>query len=418
MENQTTLGAGVRQAAEAVARQSYGKLIAFLAARTRDVAGAEDALADAFASALADWPRTGVPRMPEAWLLTVARRRLADASRHRRVNERSTEHLLLLHELQQIEDDTTEIPDDRLRLMFACAHPAIDSAAHAPLMLQAILGFDAAAIGSAFLVAPTTMGQRLVRAKNKIKRAAIPFRVPDRDELHDRLDPVLEAIYATYTEGWSDPGGADLRRRNLADEGLWLGRLLASLLPDEAEALGLLSLMLHTEARRASRRSIEGDYIALAEQDTALWNHRLIDDAETLLHRARASALIGRFQLEAAIQSAHNERRKSGRTDWQAIEYLYGALLEMTGSPVVAINRAIAMARNTGREPGAVRGLVELDGIATDTRLADYQPYWAARAELLSQSGDHNAADLAYQRAIGLESDPAVRRFLQQCRSQ
>jgi RNA polymerase sigma-70 factor, ECF subfamily len=403
----------VERAAETVARQSYGKLIAFLAARTRDVAGAEDALAEAFASALEDWPRTGVPRTPEAWLLTVARRRLADASRHRQVNERSAEHLLLLNELGQIADDATDIPDDRLRLLFACAHPAIDPAARAPLMLQAILGFGAVAIGSAFLVAPTAMGQRLVRAKNKIKRAAIPFRIPDHDELHDRLEPVLEAIYATYTEGWSDPGGADLRRRNLADEGLWLGRLLASLLPEEGEALGLLSLMLHTEARRASRRSREGHFIALAEQNTALWNHDQIDEAEELLHRARSVAAMGRFQLEAAIQSAHNDRRKSGRTDWRAIELLYGALFEMTGSPVVAINRAIAMARNTGSKDGATRGLAELDIIASDARLGEYQPYWAARAELLSQSGDFSAADLAYQRAIGLESDPAVRQFLQ-----
>lgn len=399
----------VQRAAEKVARESYGRLIAFLAARTRDVAGAEDALAEAFANALEDWPRSGVPQTPEAWLLTAARRKLIDSARHRQVHDRSEEHLLLLAELQQIDETQSDIPDDRLRLLFACAHPAIDQAARAPLMLQTILGFDAAAIGSAFLVAPSTMGQRLVRAKSKIKRAGVPFRVPEREQLHERLDAVLDAIYAAYSEGWSDPGGVDLRRRNLAEEGIWLGRLLASLLPDEAEALGLLSLMLQTEARRAARRDANGDYVPLAQQDPAQWNHALIDDAEALLLRANALRQVGRFQLEAAVQSAHNERRKSRQTDWPAIVTLYGALLRITDSPVVAINRAIALAQ----AGDAREGLRALDAIADDARLQSYQPYWAARAELLALVDERALAIQAYRRAIGLESDGAVRRFLQ-----
>jgi RNA polymerase sigma-70 factor (ECF subfamily) len=237
-----------------VARASYGKLIAFLAARTRDVAGAEDALSEAFAAALADWPHSGIPRAPEAWLLTVARRKLIDAARRRRTGEEAVPTLALLADEVDDADGAPAIPDERLRLMFACAHPAIDAGVRAPLILQVVLGFDAASIASAFLVSPSTMGQRLVRAKSRIREAGIPFRVPERDELAGRLDAVLEAIYAIYAEGWSDPAGTQARTRGLAEEGIWLGRLVASLLPREPEALGLLALMLHAEARREAAR--------------------------------------------------------------------------------------------------------------------------------------------------------------------
>src|SRR5262245_23829610 len=266
--------------AEAVARQSYGKLVAFLAARTRDVAAAEDALADAFAAALTDWPMHGVPRKPEAWLLAVARRKTVDAARRRRTGEQAAAELLMLTEELANAATESEIPDERLSLMFACAHPAIDAGIRAPLILQTILGFDAAAIASAFLVAPATMGQRLVRAKQKIALAGVPFRLPERADLPDRLEAVLEAIYATFTEGWADPTGTETRRRNLAEEGIWLGRLVASLLPDEAETLGLLALMLYAEARRVARRDTHGEYVPLAEQDTRLWNIDLITEAE------------------------------------------------------------------------------------------------------------------------------------------
>ncbi len=401
-------------AAEAAARRSYGKLVAFVAARTRDLAAAEDALAAAFESALRDWPAHGVPANPEAWLLTAARRQAIDAARRRRTADAAAPDLLLFGELATGDDDDPRraIPDDRLLLMFACAHPAIEHGVRAPLMLQTVLGFDAATIASAFLVAPSTMGQRLVRAKAKIKRAGIPFRLPDHEDLAERLGSVLEAIYAAFAEGWSDPAGTEARRRNLAEEGIWLGQLVATLLPDEPEALGLLALMLHAQARRGARRDAAGAYVPLAEQDPAQWDGALIDQAEALLRRASRLGAIGRYQLEAAVQSAHVVRRRTGRADSAAIAQLYDALLMLTGSPVVAINRAVAIAEARG----AAEGLAALDAIAPDARLADYQPYWAARAGLLARHGDRDAADAAYRRAIGLEADPAVRRFLQQRR--
>jgi len=418
-----------RDAAEDVARRSYGKLVAYLSARTRDVAAAEDALAEAFAAALADWPAKGIPQSPGAWLLAVARRKAIDAARRRRTGEEQAGHLQMIHdELEAAAMGASEIPDQRLALMFACAHPAIDAAIRAPLMLQTVLGFDAATIASAFLVAPATMGQRLSRAKNKIREAGIPFRVPDRTELAERLEAVLAAIYAAFAEGWTDPAGTEARRRNLAEEGIWLGRLVASLMPGEPEALGLLALMLFAEARRTARRDANGDYVPLAEQETSAWDAALIDEAEALLRRASAIAfsgevesgspkenasnpnrIVGRYQLEAAVQSAHVVRRLTGAADWAAIEKLYDALLALTGSPVVAINRAVA----AGETRGPATGLAQLDALADDARLADYQPYWAARATLLARTGDTVAAASAYERAIGLESDPAVRRFLQ-----
>jgi RNA polymerase sigma-70 factor (ECF subfamily) len=400
-------------AAEATARRSYGKLVAFLASRTRDVAAAEDALSAAFEAALHDWPSSGVPANPEAWLMTAARRQLIDAARRHRTRDEAIPDLLLLTAISSEDTEPRIIPDDRLQLMFACAHPAIEAGVRAPLMLQTILGFDAATIASAFLVAPSTMGQRLVRAKAKIKQAGIPFRLPDHDELPVRLDAVLEAIYATFTEGWSDPSGTEARRRNLTDEGIWLGHLVTVLMPDAPEALGLLALMLHAQARRDARRDEQGRYVPLDEQDPARWDTALIDDAEALLLRAGRIGRIGRYQLEAAVQSAHVIRRRTGRADSPAIARLYDALLGLTGSPVVAINRAVAVAETRG----AAAGLAALDEIASDPRLADYQPYWAARAGLLARTDDIAAAASAYQRAIGLEVDPAVRRFLQDRRA-
>jgi len=373
------------------------------------VAGAEDALSDAFAKALIDWPAKGAPENPEAWLLTVARRESIDASRRLQTGDRAGEHLALIADELEAANEK-DIPDDRLLLMFACAHPAIEQSVRAPLILQTILGLDAATIASAFLVAPKTMGQRLVRAKAKIRQAGIPFRLPDRDDLEERLDSVLDAIYAVFAEGWSDPAGIESRRRDLAEEAIWLGHLVASLMPDEPEALGLLSLMLSAEARRGARRSASGEYVTLTDQDPALWDSDLINEAEGLLFRASAMKAVGRFQLEAAIQSAHVVRRLTGKADWKAIESLYDALFDMTGSPVVAINRAIAISETRG--PAA--GLAALDALTGDRRLYEYQPYWAARAGLLAAIGNAEAADEAYRMAIGLEDDPAVRRFLQE----
>lgn len=398
-----------RAAAETAARQSYGKLVACLAARSRDVAGAEDALADAFAAALERWPAEGVPTRPEAWLLTVARRRGVDQLRRRQTGIAAEGHLRLIAEEVEVRETANDLPDERLRLMYACAHPAIEAGVRAPLMLQTILGLDAATIAAAFLVPPATMGQRLVRAKNRIRRTGIPFRVPERHELDERLDAVLEAIYAAYAEGWSDPTGTESRRRALADEGIWLGRLVASLMPEEPEALGLLALMLFADSRRHARRNARGDFVPLAEQDTTFWDAGMIAEAEGLLHSAARLGKVGRYQLEAAIQSAHAARLHLGATDWTAIASLYAALAAFTRSPVVAVNHAVAVAL-AGRADEAMR---VLDRVGEDPRLAEYQPYWAARADVLERLGDRLAADVAYERAIGLETDPAVSRFLQ-----
>ena len=403
---------GARAAAENAARQSYGKLVAFLAARTRDVAGAEDALADAFAAALERWPRDGVPDRPEAWLLAVARRRGIDAVRRRLTREAGQDHLALVAEELEAGMAEQEIPDERLRLLFACAHPAIDPAVRAPLILQTVLGLDAATIASAFLVSPAAMSQRLVRAKSRIREAGIPFKVPEPAGFAERLDAVLEAIYAAYAEGWSDPAGADAQRRDLAGEGIWLGRVAVSLMPAEPEALGLLALMLYAESRRGARRNADGDYVPLAEQDFSLWDGGMIAEAEDLLSRAGAMQKIGRYQLEAAVQSAHAARRHSDDADWPAIRQLYDALAVLSGSPVASINRAVAIAEIDG----AQAGLSALDGLASDGRLAEYQPYFAARAVLLARLERAAEAAEAYDRAIGLERDPAVRRFLQERR--
>lgn len=400
-----------RAVAEAIARDGYGRLVAILASRSRDLVGAEDALSEAFASALEDWPTKGVPRSPEAWLLTVARRRLIDRVRRDRHAEGASEALrFMAEELAAVEPPT--LPDERLALMFACAHPALDPAIRAPLILQTILGFDAAAIGSAFLTSPATMGQRLVRAKRKIRDAGIPFEVPEGEELTPRLADVLDALYAAFSEGWLDPTGSDLRRRSLAEEAIRLGRLVVGLLPAEPEALGLLALMLHAQARKSARRDAAGEYVPLLEQDPALWDAALIDEAEALVVRASQLPGSGRFQLEAAVQSAHAARRFLGKPDWQAIALLYDALLAQTGSPVVAINRAIAWSEVEGPEAG----LDALDALAGHERLTDYQPFWAARAALLARAGRPADAREAYARAMGLESDPSVRRHLARVR--
>lgn len=400
-------------AADAVARRSYGKLVAFLAARTGDVAAAEDALSEAFAAALETWPQQGCPANPEAWLLTVARRKSIDGLRR---NSRIDDEVNLenLPAIPAIDGDAALIPDRRLALMFACAHPAIDAAVHAPLMLQAILGLDAKAIASAFLVSPDAMGKRLVRAKQKIRQAGIPFRVPERGEMPDRLAAVLEAIYAAFTEGWSDPLGNDATRSDLTGEALFLAELVNELLPGEPEALGLLALLLHSQARRPARRTAEGAYVPLALQNQRLWDLAMIERAENLLLLASRTGEMGRYQLEAAIQSAHVERCRTGKANWDAVVHLYDALLALTHSPVVAINRVLAVSELRG----AAAGLEAMPLPADDGRLAEYQPYWATRAELLRRTGQSQDARRALEIAIGLAADPAVRQYLEKRRGE
>jgi predicted RNA polymerase sigma factor len=405
--------AAARHTADAVARRSYGKLIALLSARTGDVAAAEDALSEAFVSALSDWPRNGCPSKPEAWLLTVARRKLIDAARRRGTSEAASPELRILAECLDAAAPEATIPDRRLGLLFACAHPAIDAGVRAPLMLQVVVGLDARRIAASFLTSPAAMAKRLVRAKDKIREAGIPFRIPDPEELPARIESVLDAIYAAYSEGWSDPRGTDVARSDLTGEALFLARLVTELLPESPEALGLLSLLLHAEARRDARRTRDGEYVPLAEQDPATWDPALIVEAEALLRKAAALGAIGRYQLESALQSAHVYRRCTGQDNGAAMVQLYDALLALTGSPVVAINRALALADVRGTA-AALDAMPRADA---DARLAEYQPYWAARADLLARTGAPDEARRAYDRAIGLERDPAVRRFLQRRRA-
>jgi RNA polymerase sigma factor (sigma-70 family) len=314
-------------AIETVAQDSYGRLVAYLAARSGDVAGAEDALGDAFVAALKRWPREGVPEKPEAWLLRAARDRMIDAARRKQVRQKSEKFL------QQIAEEAASVakahehfPDERLKLLFVCAHPAIDPAARTPLMLQAVLGVEAARIASAFLVSPAAMSQRLVRAKNKIRDATIPFRPPEPHEWDERVSFVLDAIYAAYTTGWESLIETASTHHALAAEAVVLGRMLTQLMPREPEAYGLLALMLYCEARRGARYTPDGKFVPLDQQDTALWSQSMIDEAEGHLRSAAAFKRMGRYQLEAAIQSVHANRARGGRIDWKEIALLYEGL--------------------------------------------------------------------------------------------
>lgn len=394
---------------ERVARESYGRLVAYLSVHTHDLASAEDALSNALVSALDHWPREGVPKNPEAWLLTAARHSLIDAIRHQKVVLESEPTIKFLTEnsTEPTLPTSTQFPDERLKLLFVCAHPAIDPAMHTPLMLQTVLGLDAARIAPAFLVAPKTMGQRLFRAKTKIRSGGIPFEIPQERDLPGRLDAVLEAIYAAFGIGWDDMAGADERGRNLAEEALWLARVLLQLMPGEAEVKGLLALMLHCEARRTARRSPEGRYIPLSEQDTHQWSLPLIEEAECQLAEAFKQNRVGRFQLEAAIQSVHAERARTDRTDWAAIALFYEQLLRISAALGTQTGYAAAIAEAKGPEAG----LAILDSIETEA-VSHYQPYWAVRGHLLRRLGKSREAADAYDRAIGLSEDPAVRAFL------
>lgn len=400
--------------AEKVARRSYGKLVALLASRSGDVAGAEDALGEAFAAALRSWPATGTPQNPEAWLLSVARRRQTDDVRRKATGRQSEQHLTMLSEeleASQQESDSG-IPDHRLALMFACAHPALDANVRTALILQTVLGFDAKAIAEAFLVSPAAMSQRLVRAKAKIKHARISLSIPDKDALSDRLDHVLDAVYACFTAGWSDLSSPESKSNELSGEALWLGRLIVELLPYNPASLGLLALMLFADARLPARRATDGSFVPLAEQDTKLWNETKIEEANLLLRRALTYRSLERFQLMAAIQSAHVARRWTGRTDWPAIVVLYEALYSQTGSSVVAVNRAMAI----GEDQGSSAGLKALAQAEDDPAVFQYQPYWAAKAELLGRAGETHGLQDAFAAAIALAEDGAVRRYLEQRR--
>lgn len=386
------------------ARESYGKLIAILAARTRDVAAAEDALADAFAAALAQWPQGGVPANPVGWLLTVARRSAGHAAARRHTADRSLAMVQMLEE-ERNDQASDGFGDDRLKLMFACTHPAIAEDAQAPLMLQTVLGLDAARIAASFLIAPASMGQRLVRAKRRIRDAGIAFVIPEAEDIPARLSVVLSAIYAAYGTAWDDVAGADPRLAGLTNEAIWLARLTVQLAPEQPEALGLLSLMLHCEARRAARRGLDGAFIPLRDQDVASWSHDMMAEAEAALRSAARAARPGRFQTEAAIQSLHAQSRITGERLHGPLAELYDVLARFAPTTGVLVSRAVALAEN-----GAVNAaMLQLDAI---TNAEAYQPWWAARARILWLSNQESAAREAATRAAGLSKDPGIRRFL------
>jgi RNA polymerase sigma-70 factor, ECF subfamily len=395
--------------AEETARASYGKLVAILAHRTRDIAAAEDALSDALLAALSAWPRRGVPANPEAWLLTAARNRLKNAARAGQVR-RAAEPEVALRNLP--DEDDGGLPDPRLRLLFVCAHPAIDPAARTPLMLQCVLGIDAARIAQAFLVDPAAMSQRLVRAKARIRDAGLRFEMPGPEDVEDRLAAVLDAVYAAFGRGWDDlerPSGAE----TLTGEAIWLARMLVALMPYEPEPKGLLALMLYCTARRAARRDAAGTFVPLDRQDARLWDRNMVAEAEGLLTRAAQARRFGRFQCEAAIQSVHVQRPITGRLNLDALAMLYDLLVRHTDGIGARIGRAVVMAERGNAD----RALADLDALAPD-RVARHQPFWVARARVAVQAEQLDAASMSLGIALSLTEDPAVRAHLEELRRQ
>ena len=393
----------VRRAADQAARASYGKLVAILAARDRDIAAAEDALAEAFASALRVWPRAGVPRNPEAWLLTAARNRQRNQRRFRQVRHAAEPEMIRRLDLPEPDDP---FPDHRLSLLFVCAHPAIDSAARTPLILQAVLGLDAARIARAFLVEPAAMSQRLVRAKVRIKDAGLRYAVPGPEDMPARMGAVLDAIYAAFGQGW-DSLDQPQSPEALTGEAIWLARLLVELMPEEPEPKGLLALMLYCTARRAARRDAEGRFVPLDRQDARLWDRNLIIEAEGLLTAAARAGRFGRFQCEAAIQSVHAQRPMTGRSNLAALRTIYDLLVRQSDSIGARIGRSVVIA-----EAGEHRAaLAELDALPAG-RVAKHQPWWVARSRVLALAGRAEDAAAALRQAIALTDDVAVQAFL------
>ncbi len=391
--------ADAKEAAETAARTSYGRLIAILSARNRDIAGAEDALSDALLAALRLWPTEGVPANPEGWLLTAARNRIKNTARHAQIADRA------LPDLIPLPPEEADLPDQRLALLFVCAHPAIAPAARTPLMLQTVLGLDAARIAAAFLVPPATMSQRLVRAKTRIRDTGLRFALPEREDIAPRLSAVLDAIYAAYGRGWDD---LSANPDDLTTEAIYLARLLHALLPQEPEAAGLLALMLYTQARRPARRDAEGRFVPLSAQNSRLWSRDLIIEAEGLLTAAARYARFGRYQCEAAIQSVHIQRPITGQTNHAILLTLYDLLIQHSPGLGAQISRAVVLAE-AGRPDAALKAL---DDLPPD-RITHYQPYWAARAKVLDLVSRAAEARAARDTAVALTDDPAIRAYLE-----
>lgn len=388
-----------------VARDSYGRLRACLCSRTHDLASAEDALGQALEMALRQWPEEGVPRVPEAWLLTVARRRLMDAQRRQQSADVAAPDLCTL--MDTLVEEPEPIPDRRLALMFVCAHPAIDHEDHAPLMLQVTLGLSAAEIAGAFWTSPAAIGKRLTRAKARVRDLQLRFEVPEPGEWAERLGTVLDALYVAYSRGWKDP--TDLDARSLRSEAQWLVRVVVALAPVSAEAWGLLALMLCSGSRASAARDGDGGYVPLDAQDVGRWNLLQLQEANEALSKAsQLGSRTGRYQLEAAIHCAQSAKRLTGVDNQTDIAQLYDLLLALVPSPVVRLNRALARLPLVGAEKTAA----ELVALANEPGLCQYQPYWAARAHVTALLGNVEDAKAAYDIAIGLSEDTAHRQFL------
>lgn len=363
---------------------------------------AEEVVQDSLVAALEKWPEQGIPDKPGAWLMTTARRRAIDILRR---DKRYREKLALL-ERSDMRPDQPE-PDDRLRLIFTCCHPALSPEAQVALTLRAVVGFTTAEIASAFLVAEATVAQRIVRAKRKIVDAGIPYRVPEAADMEARLDGVLAVLYLMFNEGYLSRGARVAMRRDIADDALWLTRLVASLMPDQPEVLGLQALMSLNLARSAARFDAAGEMVLLPDQDRSLWDHRSIADSIALLDRAGAMRKTGAYQIQAAIAALHSEARSWGDTDWPQIVLLYDALLRMADSPVVRLNRAVALSHVTGPEVA----LGEVNDLAL--ALSGYHLFHSTRAELLDQIGEPVLAREARRRALDLCQNPAERSLLE-----
>ncbi|WP_433243359.1 RNA polymerase sigma factor [Actinomadura nitritigenes] len=401
---------GVRAArsVEAVFREDRGRLLALLAARFGDLDLAEEVVSDAVETALERWPVDGVPDKPLAWLLTVARRKALDRIRRDRA------HAARLAELR-VESDRAaaapaqpgfdDIPDERLRLFFTCCHPALPEEARTALMLRFLAGLTTPEVARAFLVPTATMAQRIVRAKRKIREARIPFRVPGPDELPDRLPGVLRAVYLVFTEGYAASSGDDLLRPGLADEAVRLARILHALLPGEREVTGLLALLLLTDARRAARVDAAGNQVLLEDQDRALWDADLIAEGQRLVVAALTGPGVGPYAVQAAIAALHDEAPDFDATDWPQIAALYDVLLRIEPSPLVALNRAVAVAMRDGPEPG----LALLDELTGAAELRRYPLFHAARADLLRRLGRTEEAAAAYRAALALAGNEPER---------
>jgi RNA polymerase sigma-70 factor (ECF subfamily) len=384
-----------------VFREEHGRAVAVLVRRFGDIDLAEEAVQDAFIEALRRWPSAGPPPSPAGWIITTARNRAIDRLRRQATG---TERQLQAAQLRGGDDEPeveSPVQDDRLRLMFTCCHPALGTGAQVALTLRLLGGLATPEIARAFLVSEPTMAQRLVRAKGKIRHAGIPYRIPSESDLPDRLAGVLRVVYLIFNEGYTASSGPRLVRDDLCAEAIRLGRLLSELMPDEPEALGLLALMLLVQSRRPARVSADGELVPLPQQDRSLWDQDLIADGQRLVRRCLARDDPGPYQIQAAINAVHSDAPTAAGTDWPQILTLYDQLLALQPTPVVALNRAVALAEVDG--PGPALGVLdELD-------LSDYHLFHAIRADLLQRLGDEAAAARAYDAAIELARNTAER---------